>query len=647
MSAAPDGVTAEARAAGALSVHAHSEQRGQSRAAGLKSALSRVLGPIGGKLYAVSSKGARYERVRAIASGGMATVYLGRAIDSDGLGRLVAIKVMHRHIAMNPEFVMMFLDEARLASRIQHPNVVSLLDVDVDDSGVFLVMDYIEGSSLHKVMKVVHGAGRRLPFSYSLKIMIDALRGLHAAHQLRASDGAPLNLVHRDVSPQNILVGVDGRARITDFGVAHAELRLAPSTQSGHVKGKYGYMSIEQLRTERVDARSDVYSSGVVLWELLTGERLFKGDNDGAVALAAGAGPVQSPRDVNEDVPEILDEVAMRALARFPEDRYQSAALFADALEEAAERMGISVAKPAELGRFMMRLDEDVPTELAPKTMKDLAEMLKMELGGSATHGSGSVESLSIVTDVDDEGDDASTVIRSPVEEDDSTSDDEPATRIKTNDDDDAGPSTVLIVDAPDRIGERGTLMLDPTATPRATGEGMTIEMTTQALASAKQDYEIPSLSIGPKTPTTSMGSLVSRTAPPPRPEPPIRRLNRIMLAGIAALGGVTLGAVLIALEPDPNASGVASPGAGSSVPANAASSKAPPPTATPSPSPAPPPPPPPAALPPPPPATSTAADEPPPPPPPVKPPVFTGGGKKPPKPPPPPAGAGFRPDDL
>src|SRR5690349_3495696 len=151
----------------------------------------------------MSSRGGRYQRLRAIASGGMATVYLGRALGVGGFERMVAIKVMHPHIAKNPEFVSMFLDEARLAARIRHPNVVATLDVDADENGVFLVMDFVEGSSLHTINKTLAKAGSIMPIQVALGIVSDSLSGLHAAHELESADGSPLHLVHRDVSPQN------------------------------------------------------------------------------------------------------------------------------------------------------------------------------------------------------------------------------------------------------------------------------------------------------------------------------------------------------------------------------------------------------------------------------------------------------------
>ncbi|XXX74308.1 protein kinase [Sorangium sp. So ce134] len=286
----------------------------------------------------------RYESLRAIASGGMATVYLGRAVGAGGFERLVALKMMHPHIAAEPEFVAMFLDEARLAARVRHPNVVATFDL-VEDP-LFLVMEYIEGPSLHLLLRTCARAKRRVPIGIVLRIFLDVLAGLHAAHELTGSEGEPLNLVHRDVSPQNVLVGIDGVSRITDFGVARAETRLM-STQGNALKGKLSYMAPEQIRAEQVDRRSDVYSAGVVLWEMLTEERLFKADNDGALIAQILKGPPAGPRAVVPSVPAALDTICMRALRADPDDRFPTAAAFAEALEEAAAQTpGLAVSSP-------------------------------------------------------------------------------------------------------------------------------------------------------------------------------------------------------------------------------------------------------------------------------------------------------------
>ncbi|CAN96661.1 Protein kinase [Sorangium cellulosum So ce56] len=286
----------------------------------------------------------RYESLRAIASGGMATVYLGRALGAGGFERLVALKMMHPHIAAEPEFVAMFLDEARLAARVRHPNVVATFDL-VEDP-LFLVMEYIEGPSLHSLLRTCARAKRPVPLGIVLRIFLDVLAGLHAAHELTGSEGEPLNLVHRDVSPQNVLVGVDGIARITDFGVARAETRLM-STRGNALKGKLAYMAPEQIRAANVDRRSDVYSAGVVLWEMLTEERLFKADNDGALLAQILQGAPTGPRGVVPSVPAALDQICLRALRTDPDERFPTAAAFAEALEDAATQTpGLAVSSP-------------------------------------------------------------------------------------------------------------------------------------------------------------------------------------------------------------------------------------------------------------------------------------------------------------
>jgi serine/threonine-protein kinase len=301
-------------------------------------------------------RGERYETLRVIASGGMATVHLGRALGAGGFERLVAIKVMHPHLASEPEFLAMFLDEARLAARIRHPNVVSTLDVQQDEGGVFLVMDFIEGPSLQQVNRALKKSGREMPLGILLQIFLDTLAGLHAAHELRDGSGKPLNLVHRDVSPQNILICVDGIARITDFGVARAEERIT-STHSGQLKGKIGYMSPEQARSEPIDRRTDVYAAGVILWEALTGERLIRGANEALMFASVAASDHPLPREVNPAVPQALNDACMRALRRSPDDRFATAAAFADAIEKAAEADGISVASARTVAAFITALD--------------------------------------------------------------------------------------------------------------------------------------------------------------------------------------------------------------------------------------------------------------------------------------------------
>ncbi|MBW2523690.1 MAG: serine/threonine protein kinase, partial [Deltaproteobacteria bacterium] len=224
----------------------------------------------------------RYAIFDEIASGGMASVHIGRLIGPAGFSRTVAIKRMHPHIAKEPEFVAMFVDEARMAARISHPNVVPTLDVVQSGKELLLVMEYVQGASLAHLLR----HGRRLGLVNEprliVPILVGVLRGLHAAHEAKSAMGEPMHLVHRDVSPHNIMVGVDGVPRVFDFGVAKARGRLR-TTQDGKVKGKLAYMAPEQLAGEAVDRRSDIYAAGVVLWEGLAGRRLFEGDTDAQI----------------------------------------------------------------------------------------------------------------------------------------------------------------------------------------------------------------------------------------------------------------------------------------------------------------------------------------------------------------------------
>jgi len=281
----------------------------------------------------------RYEVLTQLASGGMAAVYVARAKGVAGFERLVAVKVLHPHLAYEDEFISMFLDEARLAARIRHPNVVGTLDIsDTQGDGFFLVMEYIEGDHLGALLAAAARAGERVPTPIVARIVLDALHGLSAAHELTDETGERLELVHRDISPHNVMVGVDGIGRLTDFGVAKAEKRLT-STRAGHFKGKLAYMAPEQASTGHADQRSDLFAMGILLWESLTGRRLFRADNNAATLTKILQEPIPS---VSELVPELapFDALLKRALTREPDERFQSAEEFADALEKLAREHG-------------------------------------------------------------------------------------------------------------------------------------------------------------------------------------------------------------------------------------------------------------------------------------------------------------------
>src|SRR6185369_14610263 len=211
--------------------------------------------------------------------GGMATVHLVRLLGPVGFSRTVAIKRLHAQFASDPEFVSMFLDEARLAARIRHPNVVPTLDVVTTGGELFLVMEYVPGESAARLARALRERQQTIPLRVLSGIITGVLHGLHAAHEAKDEQGAPLSIVHRDVSPQNVLVGTDGVARVLDFGVAKAAGRIH-QTREGSVKGKLPYMPPEQMRGGEISRKTDVYAAAVVLWECLTGEWLFDGPND-------------------------------------------------------------------------------------------------------------------------------------------------------------------------------------------------------------------------------------------------------------------------------------------------------------------------------------------------------------------------------
>lgn len=295
---------------------------------------------------------ARYVPLVKVASGGMATVYVGTLRGPLGFSQLVAIKKPHEHLLEDEAFRRSLMEEARVAAQIRHANVVDVRDIEMVGESIQLIMDYVEGASLGQLMAISGRAGKRLPPDMVIRVVLDALAGLSAVHNLADNDGIPLGLVHRDISPQNILVGVDGVSRVTDFGIAMAEYGSNAPTTQGTLKGKVGYMAPEYIRGIRPDQRVDVFGMGVLLWEGLVGKRLFKGANDGDALdrLLHHAAPLLS-----QEVPELgtaLDAVINKALAKAPEKRFQTADSFSKALEEAARSVGL-VGSHADVGRVV------------------------------------------------------------------------------------------------------------------------------------------------------------------------------------------------------------------------------------------------------------------------------------------------------
>jgi serine/threonine-protein kinase len=292
-----------------------------------------------------------YQLVLELASGGMGTVHVARHLGAAGFERLVVVKRVHPHLLGNREFSDMFRDEARVAALIRHPNVVSVSDVVELEGELFLVMEYCESHALSTMLKSARTLLQQpLPIAITLRIFADMLAGLNAAHEAKDMMGQPLHVVHRDVSPQNIIVGIDGVTRLIDFGVAKAARRLT-ETRSGSLKGKLAYMSPEQARGVPLDRRADLFATGATLHEALTGVRLFKGENEADTLGKLLHSPIPAPSAVESTVSSELDRVTLKALARDPEKRYQTAADFLEDLEHAAQ-----AASPREVAECLDHL---------------------------------------------------------------------------------------------------------------------------------------------------------------------------------------------------------------------------------------------------------------------------------------------------
>lgn len=286
-----------------------------------------------------------YRVVEEIARGGMGVVLLGARQDEDGSFTPVAIKRMHSHLVDHPEVVNSFVDEARIASRLAHPNVVNVHAVEMLEDQLVIIMDYVEGVALRELIRGSKG----LPIGIVRRILIDFLNGLQVAHDLTDDNGQPLGVVHRDISPHNLLVGTDGVTKVADFGIAFAKGRLATTKTDGAVKGKLQYLSPEQVMRQPIDRRTDVFAAGLVAWEALVGRKCFDAETEGEAIAMVLREPIVPPSNLRLDVPLDLDETVLRALERDVGRRFKSAAEFARAIEE-----GGPVASAEEVGELVL-----------------------------------------------------------------------------------------------------------------------------------------------------------------------------------------------------------------------------------------------------------------------------------------------------
>jgi len=265
------------------------------------------------------------ELLLRVGRGGMATVWVAREnVPGRKDDRLVAVKAMLPELAEEAEFVRMFLDEVRLVRSIRHHNVVNVYDVGEHDGVMWMSMEWVEGESLHTVIAEA-GKRRAIPPEMAVSILAEAAAGLHAAHELRDENGGPRGVVHRDISPHNILIGTNGAVKLVDFGVAKAVGRVSEATRAGQLKGKFGYMSPEQARGKAIDRRSDLFALGIVLFELTTSRRLFRGESDIETLKLVISSRVPPPTTLDPKYPPELERIVMRALQRDPQARYQTA----------------------------------------------------------------------------------------------------------------------------------------------------------------------------------------------------------------------------------------------------------------------------------------------------------------------------------
>ena len=319
----------------------------------------------------VGSTANNYQILARLATGGMAEIFLARGVSGTGVERYCVLKRILRDRATDVHFVRMFLDEARLAAQLQHPNVAQVYDIGKLGDSYFFTMEYVHGETVRAVLHRARSLRREVPHGSILTVIAGAAAGLHHAHGRLGHDGRPLGIVHRDVSPSNLMVSYEGGVKVVDFGVAKAENR-AQETRSGTVKGKIAYLSPEQCRGAPVDRRSDLFSLGIVFWEMLTTERLYKraSDFDNMTAIVT-EDPIP-PSTRRKSIPPELDRISMRLLAKDPDARFQTADELVDALEQVASQTGAMLSSGA-LGRFLREAFGQRPEpwlELANRTVE-------------------------------------------------------------------------------------------------------------------------------------------------------------------------------------------------------------------------------------------------------------------------------------
>ncbi|MGA9520864.1 MAG: serine/threonine-protein kinase, partial [Myxococcaceae bacterium] len=305
----------------------------------------------------------KYRLYHHLASGGMGEVFLARHEGPAGFSKNVVVKRILSGIASDETFVTMFLNEARLAAMIEHPNVVQIFDLGLECDTYFIAMEYIHGRSLRQLRRRLRELQRPFPELLAARVCSQALQGLHYAHTLTDDEGNPLHIVHRDVSPDNVLIAFNGATKVVDFGIAKAAVNVS-TTRAGSVKGKFAYMAPEQITGKGMDGRADVYATGVLLYELLSGQRPFNATSEPGLIRAILMEPATPVREANPNIPDALNDVIMRAIARKPDDRFASAEEMSFALEAYIQSTGKTITN-AHVAALMRDL---FPDDAAHKT---------------------------------------------------------------------------------------------------------------------------------------------------------------------------------------------------------------------------------------------------------------------------------------
>ena len=322
----------------------------------------------------------RYRVIKRLEAGGMAEVYLGEASSLEGFKKRVAIKRVLPHLAQNENFIQMFLDEARLSARLSHANIVSVFDISARDDTYFLIMEFVDGANLKRILESLQRRGQRFPLPEAIYVCAEACRGLSYAHELHDEHGRAIGIVHRDISPPNIMITKQGEIKVADFGLAKAGTQLS-QTDPGVVKGKFSYLSPEAAAGREVDARADIFSLGIVLWEMLAGRRLFLGETDYATVKLIQQANIPRLAPLNNSVDETFEELLLKALTRAPEDRYPSAQAFGDALTGYLFARQLKVTHYDIANLVNTAISEDAPQSKNESSLID--RLIQEELDGS------------------------------------------------------------------------------------------------------------------------------------------------------------------------------------------------------------------------------------------------------------------------